>query len=303
MKITRRTVLAGAVAIPAAIVAGAWRSAQNRRRLDPSDVSITTTDGKRMVTANGLPDHAVGDFPNAHDPIPIRPQKRRLELPLKPKVADKPVPLAMWLFGVAVNGVPFDPSGPFWNRDAASGWQFEVLHPANAVALGIDMNHAHTQGGGMYHYHGLPTALWWNLTVAGPDRPMHLLGYAADGFPIYGPECPSDPTDLKSQTRRLRSSYRIRTGRRKDGPKGRYDGTFVEDFAYDRARGDLDECNGRAGPTPEFPDGTYYYVLTDAFPFIPRMYHGIPDPTFRHGPSPGVSPPLPAELKNYEGQA
>ena len=24
---------------------------------------------------------------------------------------------------------------------------------------------------------------------------MHLLGYAADGFPVYGPECPGDPTD------------------------------------------------------------------------------------------------------------
>jgi hypothetical protein len=26
----------------------------------------------------------------------------------------------MWWFGVAVNGVPFDPSGPFWNSDASA---------------------------------------------------------------------------------------------------------------------------------------------------------------------------------------
>jgi hypothetical protein len=198
--------------------------------------------------------------------------------------------------------VLFDPSGPFWKADVGSGWQFEVLHPANAVALGIDVNHAHTQGRGMYHYHGLPTGLLWDLTVAAPDRPMHLLGYAADGFPIYGPECPSDPADLKSRTRRLQSSYCVRAGTRQDGPMGRHDGTFVEDFEYDPKRGDLDECNGRTGVTPEFPNGTYYYVLTDEFPFVPRMYRGTPDPSFRHGPPPGLSPPLPPELKKYEGK-
>jgi hypothetical protein len=207
----------------------------------------------------------------------------------------------MWLFGIAVNGVPFDPSGPFWNADGESGWQFEVMHPANAVALGIDVNHAHTQGRGIYHYHGLPTGLLLARQIAGLDRPMFLLGYAADGFPIYGPECPQDPADLMSPIRRLRSSYRLRRGTRKDGPKGTFDGIFVEDYEYIPGFGDLDECNGRTGPTPECPDGTYYYVLTDEFPFIPRQYRGTPDPSFRHGPPPGVSPPLPPELRRYRG--
>ena len=52
--------------------------------------------------------------------------------------------------------------------------------------------------------------------------------------------------------------------------------------------GDLDACNGRTGPTPEFPGGTYHYVLTETFPFIPRLWHGTPDPSFlRRGPPPG----------------
>ncbi len=302
MQITRRTAIAGAVAIPATVAAGAWAGAQPPTRRDPSDVSITTAGGKRAVTANGLPDHAVGDFPNPHDPAPIRAQQHKVEMPATPVAADKPVPIAMWLFGIAVNGVPFEPSGPFWNADGNSGWQFEVLHPANAVALGIDVNHAHTQGrGGMYHYHGLPTGLLWDLKVASPERPMYLLGYAADGFPIYGPECPGDPADLKSKARRLRSSYRLRGGKRKDGPKGLFDGRFVEDFEFDPTWGDLDECNGRTGLTPEYPDGTYYYLVTDEFPFVPRLWHGKPDPSFRHGPPPGVSPPLPPELRRYEG--
>jgi len=51
--------------------------------------------------------------------------------------------------------------------------------------------------------------------------------------------------------------------------------------------GDLDEANGRFGVTPEFPQGTYHYVLTDDFPFIPRQFKGTPDSSFfRHGPGP-----------------
>ena len=57
-------------------------------------------------------------------------------------------------------------------------------------------------------------------------------------------------------------------GRGPVAPAGAYDGTFVQDYEYRAGTGELDECNGRQGVTPEFPNGTYYYVLTDAFPFI-----------------------------------
>src|SRR5215218_8095882 len=191
MKVNRRTVIAGALALPSS-AAAVWALRRPRPR-GPSQVTITTAEGNRLVRANGLPGHAVGDFPNAHDPVPLRAQAHSLRLPAAPAAAEAPRPLAMWWFGIAVNGVPFDPSGPFWDGDGASRWQFEVLHPANAVALGIDVNRAHTQGRGVYHYHGLPTGLLWDLQARSPDRPMHLLGYAADGFPIYGPECPGDP--------------------------------------------------------------------------------------------------------------
>jgi len=247
-----------------------------------------------------VPAHATGDFPNRHDPVPLRPQTLRLEMPAKPAAAEKTTPLGMWLFGVATNGVPFEPSGPFWDGDGNSGWQFEVMAPAVAVALGIDVNHAHTQGRGLYHYHGLPTGLLWQARRTAPRRAMHLLGYAADGFPIYGPEGPAAADDLASPVKRLRSSYRLREGQRGDGPGGKFDGTFVEDYEFVPQAGDLDECNGRRGPTPEFPRGTYYYVLTDDFPYIPRHYRGVPNQSFRHGPPPGVSPPLPPDLRSYK---
>jgi hypothetical protein len=44
-----------------------------------------------------------------------------------------------------------------------------------------------------------------------------------------------------------------------------------------------------------------WYVLTDEFPFIPSRYRATPDPSFSHGPPPGVSPPLPLELMRYRG--
>src|SRR5579872_7381375 len=83
-------------------------------RLEPGVVKIEIDGANRVVVSNGLPDHAIGDFPNRHDPVPIRAQEIRLRMPVKPAPAAKPRPLEMWLFGVAVNGVPFDPSGPFW---------------------------------------------------------------------------------------------------------------------------------------------------------------------------------------------
>ncbi len=304
MRFHRRDLLAGATGV-AGGAAGLEAAAHLLRPRSVADlrsfVSQRVEGGFRVVESNGLPGHEVGDFPNPHDPLPVRGQAHRLRMPAGPVALETPIPLGMDWFGVAVNGVPFDPSGPFWKGDTESGWQFEVLHPGNAIALGIDRNNAHTQIGGMYHYHGLPAGLLARLAAEAPAAPMTLVGWAADGFPVYGPECPADPTDLASPTRRLRSGYRLRAGPRRDGPPGTADGRFVEDHVFEEGFGDLDACNGRRGPTPEYPEGTYYYVLTDAFPFIPRFLRGQPDRSFAHGPPPGVAVPMPPELRSFGG--
>jgi len=51
-------------------------------------------------------------------------------------------------------------------------------------------------------------------------------------------------------------------------------GAFTQDFEYIEGSGDLDRCNGRVGVTPEFPEGIYYYMVTDAFPFFSRCLKG-----------------------------
>jgi hypothetical protein len=207
-----------------------------------------------------------------------------------------------WKFGVAVNGVPLDPAGPFWNGDPEAGWQFEVMSEVARGYLGLDVNNAHVQPGGLYHYHGLPNGLVANLESRlppGSGPHMLLLGYAADGFPVYGPFGPSDPARADSPLVALRPSYRLKPGPRPGGPGGPHDGTFVQDYEYVAGLGDLDECNGVSGATPEYPDGIYHYHITEQFPFIPRFYRGTPDPSFEVrglGPGKGGMPP---ELRRY----
>jgi hypothetical protein len=109
------------------------------------------------------------------------------------------------------------------------------------------------------------------------------VGWAADGFPVFARFGNQTPSDAQSAVVELRASYRLRSGRRPvDGPPGTYDGTFVQDWEYIAGLGDLDECNGRVGLVPV--EGalrmTYHYVLTDAFPYIPRCWKGQPDESF-----------------------
>lgn len=253
----------------------------------PGDhVHITVTNGYRYIVSDGIPNHETGPFPNRNNPNRIQLQYHRFRVPEKPVAAARPTPFSLMPFGVALNGVPFDPgAAEFWNGDR--NWQFEAL--SGKINLGLDRNNAHVQPTGAYHYHGSPTGLIASLN---PAADMLLLGYAADGFPIYAGRGYRDPANPASGVTQLRSSYQVKSGLRPSGPGGPYDGTFVQDYVYVPGSGDLDECNGRTGPTPEYPDGTYYYVVTDRFPFIPRCFRGTPDDSFqRRGPRPGGRDP------------
>ncbi len=191
------------------------------------------------------------------------------------------------LFGIALNGVVFDPgTAEWWNDDSSSGWHIEAIGPKQQ--LGIDANNAHVQPPtGTYHYHGVPRELTKRLAGDKPGERMVQIAWAADGFPVYVNWGYSDASNASSPVKQLKPSYRLKQGPRPkqaNGPNGTYDGTFVEDYEYVKDFGDLDDCNGRFGVTPEFPSGTYYYVLTDSYPYVPRQLRGIPDESFRKGP-------------------
>ncbi|MEV0963337.1 YHYH protein [Streptomyces sp. NPDC049910] len=256
-----------------------------------TEMDVTVSGSTRSIRANGLPNHATGDFPNPGNPNTISAQSYAFELPLYGTKAKEFTPLALpQPFGIAINGVPFDPLAAEWyQNNPRSGWTVEAIGPSGT--LGLDANNAHVQPTGAYHYHGMPTGLTGVLKSTAHSP---LLGWAGDGFPVYARYGYTDPRDPDSGITDLTSSYRLRSGTRGSGPGGSYDGTYTEDFEFVEGHGLLDQANGRFAVTPEYPDGTYHYVLTTAFPFVPRYFAGTVADSFvkegggGQGPRPGA---------------
>lgn len=259
-----------------------------------NQVTITTDNNYRYIISNGIP-YWHGQFPNQNNPNTVTAQNYNFRVPLNPKLASKTTELWGGMdFGVGLDGVPFDPgTAEMWNNDP--NWRYEAL--SGKINLGIDQNNAHVQPNGAYHYHALPTELTSNQSSS---QHSAIIGYAADGFPIYARYGYAQANDPDSGIKELTSSYQLKSGTRPAGsPGGTYDGTFTQDYSYIANAGDLDECNGRYGVTPDFPQGTYAYFITMEFPLVPRCFKGTPDQSFvkngggpkQRGGGPGMGGP------------
>ncbi|HSO31435.1 MAG TPA: YHYH protein [Labilithrix sp.] len=241
----------------------------------------TCTATSRIMTGNGIPDHAVvgGNFAT-----PVGVQSLSVTFPLAPAAAAAPTTLVRKPSGYALNSVKLDPgtdgscastatsTAPGNGCVAIMGrdpWRLEAI--GGAFKFGTDENNAHTQPNGQYHYHGMPEGL---LAKAGTS--VTLVGFAVDGFPIYARYGYSVATDPSSAIKVVTGSWQLKA----TPDDGRPDttvfpmGTFTSDHEYVAGSGDLDECNGRTGVTPEFPQGTYHYYITDTYPFIQRCVKG-----------------------------
>ena len=257
----------------------------------------------RLITANGVANHDVDAFPNDGNPNSIVEQSYTYQVPVSPSGAGE---VLTGVFGIATSGVVLDP-GTAERYDGGGDWNYEALRYGGAPgyfdtdstfhpdSLGLDCNFAHVQPDGSYHYHGVPTGLV-------PESPeLAFVGWAADGYPIFGRWGHEDANDPSSPLVEMRASYELRDGERTSGPGGAYDGTFTQDWEYQAGLGDLDECNGRVGVVTI--DGeqveTYHYYLTYTFPYIPRCFQAAPDPSFDRGApgggtdtgAPGMGPP------------
>lgn len=157
---------------------------------------------------------------------------------------------------------------------------------------------AHPQQAGAYHTHTTPYR-FYRHAAAGKHSP--LVGYAFDGYPVYGPYGYTNASDSTSGVTRMKSGYSLRSiTQRHTLPDGtaltssQYGpdvsttypiGYYCEDYEWLAANGgDLDQYNGRFCVTPEYPAGTYaYFVTVDAtgaaaFPYyIGITYYGVPD--------------------------
>jgi YHYH protein len=143
-------------------------------------VRFTVRGSRLVITGNGLPvSTATGRFPispgddaYAYDRNPnrIEPNAVSLSLPASPEVAATPSCLPMGMIGIAVNGVALFNALDDSHRDA-------VAHETQDLCGG------HPQMRGVYHYHSIPACLTGSTVKAQEG----LVGYALDGFPIFGP--------------------------------------------------------------------------------------------------------------------
>lgn len=237
----------------------------------------------RTLTANGVPDHAVGTFPNAGNPNAITAQSVSASLSLFPTETSTATTLGgpRGPQGYVLNGVKIDAgtAGSCDNSgsscsliDNAGAWSIEALGQSS-FDFGADSNNAHVQPGGAYHYHGMPEG--FVALRGGNSSSMTLVGWAADGFPIYARYGYSTATSASSALKAMSGSYQLKTASTTRPSTTTYPlSTFAQDWEYVAGSGDLDECNGRTGVSPEFPNGTYPYFSTDSYPYFQRCVKG-----------------------------
>lgn len=249
----------------------------------------TCNDTIRTLSGNGLPDHSVGDFPNSGNPNSISAQTVNASMTLTPSLSDTDTEMGgTQTIAYALNSVKFDPatagtcdSSATQASDCAldkgtGAWSIEALGQS-VFDFGVDSNNAHVQPTGTYHYHGVPEGMLTKAGASDSNRKMVLVGWAADGFPVYARFCYSDAMDANSAVKVCTGSYVLDTTPDAGRPSTDWVplGAFTSDWSYSAGSGDLDECNGRTGVTPEFPDGIYYYMVTDSYPYFGRCLKGI----------------------------
>jgi YHYH protein len=143
-------------------------------------VTFRSTASGLVVSGNALPSgQPTGEFPIApasdaysydRNPNSIREQSVTWTLPA-PHAARRAGCLSGGPIGIALDGVAIFDALDAGDRDA-------VAHEVQDLCGG------HPQQQGLYHYHSIPACL---LHGDAPSKASPLVGYALDGYPIYGP--------------------------------------------------------------------------------------------------------------------
>lgn len=173
--------------------------------------------------------------------------------------------------GVWSNGVSI------FNAKDGMSYENEGIWNQNAVVVeGISFDEClgHPAPNGEYHHHLNPTCLYDDTNNA--DH-APIIGYAFDGFPVYGAYGYAN-TDGSGGISRMETSYQLRAITERtslpDGtvlPAAQFGpavsatyplGYYLEDYEFIEGLGDLDAHNGRFCITPEYPEGIYAYFVT-----------------------------------------
>ena len=278
------------------------------------------------VNATGVPSYPTGPFQDGN-PSQATNQNSIFKLPLSPVInAGTKTATSGGNIGIFINGVAmFDyRDGVAWNATsnalcggpgnpacpggmgAAQPWNRDAIV---AEKIGFDCAKGHPAMGN-YHHHQNPSAFDLDLKVISDVCNLYdadglytitstkhspLIGFAYDGFPVYGAYAFKN-IDGTGGITRMKSGYHLRNiTTRTTSPTGAavtigpavsttYPlGYFREDYEYisHPAYPDfLDIHNGRFCKTPEYPNGIYCYFATvdanhnSAYPYLvgPTFY-------------------------------
>lgn len=237
-----------------------------------STVKLTYSNSSIILQPDGIPNHSRDSYyavPNAGIIVPdentaniikdpTKAQSYKFTIPTSPKYSKSTTATSLGSIGVMISGAvlynPFEGDG----KTVAMANNFTITNEAGITASFVDKCAGHpTPDVGAYHYHGLPTCV--TTMVDKVAKPSHIIGFALDGFPIYG--------DRDTKGKKVTAK-------------------------------NLDKCNGVTSATPEFPKGIYHYVLlgtADARSSI-ACFHGEVDssqiqamPNMGGGPMPDTA--------------
>ncbi|MEU9992742.1 YHYH protein [Streptomyces sp. NPDC048045] len=165
------------------------------------DLKVTTTATERRFRGNGHPDHPTGRFPvqkgtpaykyyaeiPAHGypsaaAIPIKPWNLDVTVPRNPSVRAHPTCIDQLTTGMALAGGTF-------HLEVATDAEDRPVDPNAALPLDRCWGHPYDT---QYHYHGPSRPCFGGskpskASVNTRTRHSPLVGYAIDGFGIYGP--------------------------------------------------------------------------------------------------------------------
>ncbi|MFM9943791.1 MAG: YHYH protein [Bacteroidia bacterium] len=277
------------------------------------------------IHTKGIPAYPTGPFLDGNPSVASN-QSAIFQIPLKPEQnTGTPTATVPGNIGIFINGVAlFDyRDGVAWNNTtgalcggpgnspcpggmgATQAWNRDAI-PAEKA--GFDCSKGHPAMGN-YHHHQNPSAFNLDLSVISTicnlydadglytiDSTKHspLIGFAYDGFPIYGAFAYKN-IDGTGGIVRMKSSYNLSTKTtRANGPdinkvvgtQTFFNGYFREDYIYKLTSANtpdyLDSHNGRFCVTPEYPKGIYCYFATvdakwnSAYPYaVGPTFYGV----------------------------
>lgn len=297
--------------------------------------SIRVSPNWVYMQSSGLPYHVIGpwyfdaaktdlflSWPSKMDVLVRFP---RLPVPAATKDPTTLGAIAYWVDGTIIHNqldaYYWDGMADVTNQGVTGSWERNAYLAEGPT---FDPDAAHQPHTGEHHHHISPSGLRYLLgdhmtynpsthTYAeSPSMPGHspIVGWAFDGYPIYGPYGYSIANNATSPVRRMTSGYVMRDGSfgttdlrvtgRTSYPKWASDmstqltnlngpnvstsyplGWYVQDFDHKADHGytqgvdfDLDRYNGRFCKTPEFPNGTYAYFIAieaDGTPAYPYI--------------------------------